>query len=230
MPATATPMVRELPARERPVNRLREAGPTALSTTELLACLLQTGHALEQAQGLLVTLGGLDGLLRADEHALREVAGVGPSQAARLLAALELGRRAVAEEGDDHWQIRAPSDAGHILVPMIGRQERECFVVLFLDTRNRVIDQEVLYQGTINTSLVRTAEVFRAAVRRNCTSIIVAHNHPSGSVDPSPEDVALTRRLVEAGKLMEVAVLDHVIVGATRYRSMREAGLGFEGA
>ena len=102
-------------------------------------------------------------------------------------------------------------------------------VVLYLDTRNRVVDQETLYKGTLNASMVRIAEVFRGAVRRNCASIVVAHNHPSGDPSPSPEDIALTRKLVEAGKLMDVEVLDHVVVGRGQFVSLRERGMGFEG-
>lgn len=224
-----TLMVRDLPASERPVNRLMESGPGALSTAELLACLFQTGHALEQAQGILAAVDGLRGLARADQHVLGEVQGIGSAQAARVMAALELGRRLMAESPEGRWQIRAPSDAANMLMPLIGHREQECFVVLYLDTRNRVMDREILYQGTLNSSLVRIVEVFRGAARRNCASIVVAHNHPSGDPSPSPEDIALTRRLVEAGKLMEVDVLDHIVVGRTQYVSLRERGAGFEG-
>jgi DNA repair protein RadC len=222
--------VRDLPERERPVSRLREVGTPALSTTELLACILQTGDALEQAQAVVTALGGVEGLGRATAESLTEVEGIGPAQAARVLAAIELGRRIVAAPYQERYQIRAPSDAAAILLPLIGNLEYESFVVLYLDTRNRVLEHEVLYKGTLNSSMVRIAEVFRGAVRRNCASIIVAHNHPSGDTSPSPEDVALTRKLVEAGKLMDVAVLDHVVVGRCNYVSLRERGLGFEGA
>jgi DNA repair protein RadC len=191
--------------------------------------LLQTGHALAQANDLLAALNGLEGLARADAHLLQDIEGIGPAQAARLLAALELGRRVMAETVEPRYQIRAPGDAAHLLTTLIGHQEQECFVVLYLDTRNRVIDREILYRGTLNSSLVRTGEVFRGAVRRNCASILVAHNHPSGDPAPSPEDVALTRRLVEAGKLMEVEVLDHLVIAGGRHVSLRQRGAGFEG-
>ncbi len=145
-----------------------------------------------------------------------------------LLAAIELGRRATFDTGEERVQIRAPQDAANILIPLMGHREQEHFVVLFLDTRNRVMDREVLYRGTLNTSLIRVAEVFRGAVRRHCAAVIVAHNHPSGDPAPSPEDVSLTRRLVEAGRIMEVDVLDHLIIGCTRHVSLRERGVGFE--
>ena len=219
--------VRDLPERERPVNRLREVGPQAVSTAELLACILQTGDALEQAQAIVAALGGAEGLGRATAESLTELEGIGPAQAARVLAAIELGRRIVAAPYQERYQIRAPGDAAAILLPLIGSLEYESFVVLYLDTRNRVVDQETLYKGTLNASMVRIAEVFRGAVRRNCAAVVVAHNHPSGDPRPSPEDVALTRRLVEAGKLMDVEVLDHVVVGRGQFVSLRERGMGF---
>jgi len=224
--------VKEMPPEERPRERMARAGAQALSSTELLAIILRVGiggeNVLSMAQRLLANFGGLGGLSRADFSQLTAERGLGPAKAAQILAALELGRRLMAESPEERWQIRAPSDAAHILMPVIGHQEQEHFVVLYLDTRNRVTDRETLYKGSLNTSLVRTAEVFRGAVRRNCAAVIVAHNHPSGDPNPSPEDVALTRRLVDAGKLLEIAVLDHLIIGENRYVSLRERALGFD--
>jgi len=222
--------VRDLPARERPVNRIREAGPQALSSVELLACLLQTADAFHQAQQLLARFEDLGSLTRATEAQLTDIEGIGPAQAARLKAALEIGKRLMAEIPEERWQIRAPSDAAHLLMSRLSYEGQEQFVVLVLDTRNRVIHERTLYTGTLNTSIIRIAEVFGVAMQYNAAAIIVAHNHPSGDPDPSPEDVALTRRLVEAGKLIEINVLDHVIIGRNRYVSLRERGLGFETA
>lgn len=225
--------VKEMPSEERPRERLAHAGPQALATTELLAIILRTGtpgeNVLTLATRLLKQYGGLGGLARAEVAQLTAEHGLGPAKAAQLLAALELGRRLLAAAPEERFQIKMPSDAADILLPLIGYKEQEHFVVLYLDTRNRVLDQEILYKGSLNTSLVRIAEVFRGAIRRNCAAVIVAHNHPSGDPSPSPEDVALTRRLVEAGKLIEVDVLDHVVIGHNRYVSLRERGLGFEG-
>ncbi|HPD42048.1 MAG TPA: DNA repair protein RadC [Anaerolineae bacterium] len=224
--------VKEMPEDERPRERLARVGPQALSSAELLAIILRTGvkgeNVVTMASRLLAQYGGLAGLSRAELAQLGQEHGLGPAKASQLLAALELGRRLMAESPEERFQIRAPQDAANLLIPLIGHQEQEHFVVLYLDTRNRVMDREVLYKGSLNTSLVRIAEVFRGAIRRNCAAIIVAHNHPSGDPSPSPEDVALTRRLVEAGKLVEVEVLDHVVIGQGRFVSLRERGLGFE--
>ena len=224
--------VKEMPEDERPRERLARVGPQALSSAELLAIILRTGvkgeNVVTMASRLLAQYGGLAGLSRADLAQLGQEHGLGPAKASQLLAALELGRRLMAESPEERFQIRAPQDAANLLIPLIGHQEQEHFVVLYLDTRNRVMDREVLYKGSLNTSLVRIAEVFRGAIRRNCAAIIVAHNHPSGEPNPSLEDVALTRQLVEAGKLMEVEVLDHVVIGQGRFVSLRERGLGFE--
>lgn len=226
--------VKEMPLDERPRERLANEGPQALSTTELLAIILRVGvggeNVVSMAQRILANFDGLGGLSRASFAQITAERGLGPAKTAQIMAALELGRRLSAESPEERWQIRAPSDAAHILMPRIGHKEQEHFVVLYLDTRNRVVDRETLYKGSLNTSLVRIAEVFRGAVRRNCAAVIVAHNHPSGDPNPSPEDVALTRRLVEAGKLLEVDVLDHLVIGHNRFVSLRERSLGFEAA
>lgn len=225
-------IIHDMPVEERPRERLAHVGPQALSTAELLAIILRTGvkgeNVLTMAQRLLGTYAGLGGLSRAELAQLTAEHGLGPAKATQIMAALELGKRLMAESPEERFQIRSPADGAHILTPLIGHQEQEHFVVLYMDTRNRVTDREILYKGSLNTSLVRIAEVFRGAVRRNCASIIVAHNHPSGDPNPSPEDIALTRRLVKAGKILEIDVLDHFIIGAQRYVSLRERDLGFE--
>lgn len=227
MSETIMRMADLIPA-ERPANRVREVGAQAVSTRELIACILQTGDALGLANDVLHAMGGLEGLARAEASLLESVRGMGPSRVARLQAAMELGRRIAYQSSEERVQVRCPADAANVLIPLIGHQEQEHFAVLYLNTRNRIVDQEILYRGTLNTSLVRRAEVFRGAVRRNVAAIIVAHNHPSGDCNPSPEDIALTRQLVEAGKLMEIDMLDHFVIGGNRYLSLRERGLGFE--
>ena len=229
---TYIPKIRELPAHERPRERLVRLGSGALSTAELLAIVLRTGvggeSSLALATRLLSRHDGITGLARASLSQLVAERGVGIAKAAQLQAALELGRRLALATPGQKPQIRSPGDAAGLLMPDMGHLEQEHFVVLFLDTRNRVLGTERLYKGSLNQSQVRVGDVFREAVRRNCAAIIVAHNHPSGDPAPSPEDVAVTRELVAAGRLLGVELLDHLVIGQQRWVSLRERGLGFE--
>lgn len=220
---------RDLPVSEQPVNRLREVGPSALSSTELLACLLQTPTALQQATEIL-TQFDLHRLNNIPEAELTKIKGLGPAQATRLYAAFELGRRLTTQPPDDKFQVRSPADGYDLFKTLIGNKDQEHFAIAILDTRNRVLQTRVLYIGSLNTSLVRVNEVFKTAMAYPVAGIIVAHNHPSGDPNPSPEDIALTRRLVQAGKLLEIDVLDHIIIGRNRYISLRERAIGFEEA
>jgi DNA repair protein RadC len=222
------PQVKDLPARERPVNRLRDAGPGALSTTELLACLLQTPDALRQAQELLVRFEGVRGLIRAAETEMTEVDGIGPAAAARIKAALEFARRLNVCAAQNRLHLRSPSDLAAILLPEMAHLEQEHFVVVSLGTRNNILHQQTLYIGNLNVTHIRVAEVFQEPIRRNAAAIIVAHNHPSGDPSPSPEDVSVTEELIEAGKLLSIEVLDHLVIGDQRFVSLRERGLGFK--
>ena len=233
VPATtyAPPRLRDLPLRERPVYRLYRVGPTACSTTELLAVVIGGGRQIEIAQGLMTRFGSLVEITRASPHELaRRMDGLGPSKAAALKAAQELGRRSMLAAPEEKTQVRSPGDAAALAMAEIGHEEQEHFWVLFLDTRNRVLGSETVYKGSLNQSQVRVGEVFREAVRCNCAAIIVAHNHPSGDPTPSPEDVAVTRDLVAAGELLSIEVLDHLVIGQQRWISLRGRGLGFEHA
>lgn len=220
--------ISDLPERERPVNRLRDAGTDGVSNAELIACILQTKDALNQANVMLTEFGGFAGLGNADEKMLMQVYGIGRATAIRLIAAIELGRRILLEPNDEQDRMTCPQMTASILIPLIGNEEQEKFVVLFLNTRNEIMSYETLYTGTVNTSPVRISEVFRTATRRNAVSIIIAHNHPFCDPKPSPEDIALTRKIVAAGKMIEIDVLDHIVVGRGRYISMRERDLGFD--
>ena len=219
--------VKELPDSEQPVNRLHFFGPAALSTAELLAILLGNAHQLHDASALVATFDGLAGMARASVTELQQQPGVGATTAARIKAAFELGRRLVVERPADRPQIRTPADAANLLMAEMGLLEQEQLRTILLDTKNRVVDIPTVYVGSVNTTMIRVAEVFREAIRRNCPSLIVLHNHPSGDVSPSPEDVTVTRQIVEAGKLMDVEVLDHLIVSRTAFVSLKERGLGF---
>ena len=226
------PMIRDLPVDERPRERLAHAGEGALSMAELLAIILRTGvggeSALALATRLISRYGGLPGLARASFTELRAEKGLGPAKTAQLKAALELGRRMLLIAPEDRFVVRSPADVAQLLMAEMSHLEQEHFRVLYLDTRNRLLDSETVYVGSLNASHIRVSEVFREAVKRNCASIIVVHNHPSGDPTPSPEDVEVTRQLVAAGNLLDIEVLDHLIIGQQRFVSLRERGLGFE--
>jgi len=225
--------MKELPAGEQPRERLRDYGAAALSDAELLAILLRVGVAgtnvVQLAQQLLVEQGGWPGLQRVDFGALRQRHGMGEAKTATLKAALEIGRRLLLTEHEQRFQIKSPADAASLLMLEMSHLDQEHLRTVLLDTKNRVICIHTVYIGSLNTSLIRVGEVFRKALERNSAAIIVAHNHPSGQVDPSPEDVLVTREIVAAGQLLDVECIDHLILGHTGWLSMRQRGLGFSG-
>jgi DNA repair protein RadC len=219
--------IKELPPTERPVNRLHHYGASALSTTELLAILLGNPHQLQDAGGLLAAFETLVGVARASVAELQTQPGVGAATAARLKAAMELGLRLTMERNHTD-QIRSPADAANLLMPEMSLLEQEHLRTIILDTKNHVVAIPTIYIGSVNTTLIRVSELFREAIRRNCPAIILVHNHPSGDASPSPEDVMVTKQAVEAGKLLDIDLLDHLIIGnAGQFVSLKERGLGF---
>ncbi len=225
------PMMKDLPVSERPRERLKEQGAQALSTQELIAILLRVGvkgqSAVRLAERLLVQCGGLGGLSRASVAELSAVKGIGSAKAVQVKAALELGRRLTIAVPDERPIVKSPADAANLLMIEMSAHEQEHMRVLLLDTRNRVMGSPTIYIGNLNTAVVRIAELFREAIRQNCAAIIVAHNHPSGDPTPSPEDVRVTEQIVAAGKLLDIDVLDHLVIGQQRFVSLKERGLGF---
>jgi DNA repair protein RadC len=225
------PKIQDLPTNERPRERLLLHGPSALSNAELLAIILRVGtqdeNAVQVGQRLLASFDGLAGLVRASGPELMRERGLGPAKVAQVKAALELGRRLLLESPGDRPQIRSPADAANLVMSEMSLLEQEHLRVMLLDTKNRVLETTNVYVGSLNTSLIRVGELFRGAIRANCASLIVVHNHPSGDPTPSPEDVAVTKQIVEAGKLLDVDVLDHLIIGRQRFVSLKERGLGF---
>ncbi len=223
--------ITDLHETERPRERLAAQGAQALSNAELLAILLRVGvrgeNAVQMGQRLLQDLGGLPGLHRATFDEVRQQKGVGPAKAAQIKAAIELGRRLAASQPQERPQITSPADAAALVQYEMSALEQEELRVFLLDTRNRVLDIRTVYRGSLNSSQVRVGELFKDAIRKNAAAIIVAHNHPSGDPTPSPDDVAVTRAIVEAGKLLDVAVLDHLVIGQGRFVSLKERGLGF---
>ncbi|MGQ9625408.1 MAG: RadC family protein [Anaerolineae bacterium] len=225
------PTIKELPSEERPRERLMRYGAGALSNAELLAIILRVGvggeNVLALSARLLARYGSLDGLARAGFDELCAEKGVGEAKSAQLKAALELGRRLLISSPEERPQVRSPADAANLLLLEMGLLEQEQLRTILLDTRNHVLGIPTIYIGSLNTSVVRIGELFRQAIKANCAAIILVHNHPSGDPTPSPEDVHLTRQVIEAGKLLDIEVLDHLIIGRQRYVSLKERGLGF---
>ena len=221
-----TPTLQLLPLRERPAHRVAE-GSDACNLVELLAVIVGGPQQIEVANALLAEFGDLLGLARASASQLDAIPGLGKVGAARLKAALELGRRAHQVYPDDRYVIRGTKDAASLLMSEMSHLEQEHLKVLYLSTRNHLLGIDTVYIGSINTTVIRIAEVFRGAVKRPCAAIIVAHNHPSGDTTPSPEDIEVTHQLVAAGQFLDITVLDHLIIGNNQYVSLRGRGLGF---
>jgi DNA repair protein RadC len=226
--------IKDMSEEERPRERLAKLGPQSLTTAELLGILLRVGMAGETAvqvgQRLLQTFGGLSGIHRASFGELSSQKGIKLAKAAQIKAAIELGRRLVLESPEERPAVHNPADAADMVQYEMGALEQEELRVMLLDTRNRVQHIETVYRGSVNSSQVRIAEIFKAAIRRNATNVIVIHNHPSGDPTPSPDDVAITRAILQAGELLDVKLLDHIIIGSARFVSLKERGLGFSQA
>lgn len=227
----ATYRITDLNIDERPRERLAKLGPQALSTAELMAILLRVGvqgeNSVQLGQRLLQEFGGLLGLHRASFHDVCRQKGMGIAKAAQIKAAIELGARLRLEAPQERPAIHSPADAAAMVEYEMSALPVEHLRVINLDTRNRVINIENIYVGSLNASTVRVGELFKPAIQRNAASIIVLHNHPSGDPSPSPEDIALTRAIVQAGKLLDIEVLDHLVIGQARWVSLKERGLGF---
>lgn len=213
---------------DRPREKLERVGAGGLGDNELLAIVLGHGmprtSALELANAVLDAAGGLHGLARATTDDLRRVPGIGTARASQLIAAVEAGRRTLLRGRRERVQIRSARDAALLLVPEFGSRPVEQFGVMLLDTKHRVLRTTLLSVGTLDASIVHPREVFREAASGGASAIVVFHNHPSGDPTPSGDDVALTRRLITAGELMGITVLDHVIVAENAFFSMQERG------
>lgn len=224
-----TPL-RDWPAGERPLDRLYNSGPMALSDVELLAVILGAAtrpNPVTVAQELLTRAGSFHGLQQLGLRDLEQLPGIGHETAGRIKSALEIARRLLMAQYPDRLQISSPGDAAQLLMVEMAHLDQEQLRVVLLDTRNRLQAIHTVYIGSLNSSMVRVGEVFKEAIRRNSAAIIVVHNHPSGDPTPSPEDMLVTRQIIEAGKLLDCDVLDHLIIGQGRWVSMRERGLAF---
>ena len=215
--------IRDWPEAIRPRERLIKDGPAALSDAQLLALVIGSGtqrrSAVAMAESVLYSSGGVGGLARADLTAL----GLGPATGARIVAALELGRRALAAERDGAI-LDTPGAAAQALAPHLAHRDREALVVALLTRKQRLIAVCPIYVGNVAGTSVRIGELFTEALRRNAAGIVLAHNHPSGDPEPSADDLRTTRDAVAAGRLLGVSVVDHLIIGAGRHVSLRERG------
>jgi DNA repair protein RadC len=217
--------IKDIEQSQRPRERLEIQGAHVLNDAELLAILLRVGmqgtSAVQMGQRLLYLFEGLEGLQRATFTELCQVDGVGPAKAAQIKAAIELGGRIAKKQPEDRVLITCPQDVADQVQYKMANLEQEELWVLLLDTRNHHIRTEQLYRGSLNSSSVRPAEIYKAGIRHNAASLIIVHNHPSGDPSPSPEDVQLTRMLIDAGKMLELPIVDHVVVGARGVASIK---------
>lgn len=219
-------LIREIPVDERPRERMMQYGASSLSNAELLAILLRTGTASQSAvhiaERVLSQTAGLKGLTDSTIETLVQVKGVGPAKAVQILAGVELGRRISRLIPDERLSVRSPQDAAEFMMDELQHLTQEHFVCLFLNTKNEVIGKETIFVGSLNASIVHPREIFRKAIQRASAAIICLHNHPSGDPTPSAEDRHVTSRLKEAGRIVGIEVLDHIIIGEQRFYSMKE--------
>ncbi|MBO8163821.1 MAG: DNA repair protein RadC [Brevibacillus sp.] len=220
--------MKNVPVYERPRERLIRQGTAPLSDAELLAILLRTGHQRETcyqlAQRLLTAFGSLYGISQASHQELMKIKGIGPVKAVELHAAFELGRRLAQSVRKEGAPVRMPCDVVELMMPEMRHLTQEHFVCLYLNTKNQIISKQTVFVGSLDASIVHPREVYREAVRRSSASVICLHNHPSGDPTPSREDIAVTRILRDAGELIGITLLDHVIIGDGCFVSLKEQG------
>jgi DNA repair protein RadC len=211
---------------------LAARGAAGLTSAELIALLWGSGArgigVVDLAEAALALHDGLTGLARATDLELEAIPGVGVAKASQLVAAFELGRRLMADWPSTRWTIRGPHDVADRLILQMGRLEREELRVVMLDTKNHVLRVATVYQGNVSSSLVRVGELFRDAVRLNAAGVILVHNHPSGDPTPSPDDLHLTAEALAAGRLLDIQLLDHLVIGHDAYVSLRDRGVAFD--
>nr|WP_328797287.1 DNA repair protein RadC [Lysinibacillus sphaericus] len=226
--ALPTLMLRYVHLEDRPRERLMRQGAESLSNQELIAILLRTGTKEESvlvlANRVLTVFERLHYLKHATIEEMVAIKGIGEVKAIQLLAAIELGRRLAQKQNDEKFTIRSPQDAAAYLMPDMTSLNQEHFVVLFLNIKNQIIHRQTIFIGSLNASIVHPREIFREAVKRSAASIICAHNHPSGVPTPSEEDIEVTKRIEEAGYIMGIELIDHVIIGDHQFISLKEKG------
>lgn len=223
--------IRDMPDETKPRERLASKGAASLSNTELLAILIQSGTtkqtALQLAEQILVGFNGLDSLSASKIFELTSRKGIGIAKASRIVAAFEIGRRAASPAPDKAKPeiVSSPADVWNLLGAEMRLLDKEYFKAIFLNTRHNVISVEDISVGSLNSSIVHPRELFKEAIRCSTHEMIVVHNHPSGNASPSRDDINLTQRLVQAGNLVGIPVIDHIIIGIDSYSSLKEQNL-----
>ena len=225
------PLIRDMSPDERPREKLQTHGAGRLTNAELLAIILRTGSAsdsaLALANRLLSHFKGLDGLLKASFGELCDFKGIGEAKACQIQAALQLAKNLSEVKLPEREVVKCPDDVFKLVKDEMGFLEQEELRVVLLNNRNQVIKIERIYTGNINTAVIRIADIFKLAIRENSTNLVVVHNHPSGDPTPSQEDVNVTKQFIEAGKLLGIEILDHLVIGQQQFVSLKEKGLGF---
>lgn len=221
--------MRDLPQEERPRERLIRHGAERLANKELLAILLRTGtrahSALALAEKLLARFHSLPGLAQASYEELVTVNGVGPAKATDILASFELAKRLGESRMEFQGVVNSPQDAAQLVLRELSMADKEHFMIIMLNTKNRVIAKKIISIGHLHASLVHPREMFKEAIKRSSAAVVLVHNHPSGDLTPSKDDITTTERLREVGEILGIEILDHIIVGDNRYLSFREQGL-----
>ncbi|WP_035099746.1 RadC family protein [Aneurinibacillus terranovensis] len=221
-------MIRDIPAADRPRERMIQAGADSLSNAELLAILLRTGSTEESVMSLacrvLNKVGELRGLKTITYEELTAIRGIGPAKALLIMAGLELGKRIAVSTGAGRAAVRSPQDVANVMMEELRYLTQEHFVCLYLNTKNQILDRKTIFIGSLNSSIVHPREIFKEAIRKSSASIVCIHNHPSGDPAPSREDIDVTHRLQEVGRILGIELLDHVIIGDGRFYSLKEKG------
>lgn len=221
-------LIKDFPEEERPRERFMLKGAESLTNQELIAILIQTGSkdesALDVANRLLHHFNGLRILKDSTLDELKAIKGIGTAKGLQLLAALELGRRVSKLAFKERYAIRSPGDAAKYLMDEMRFLSQEHFICLYLNTKNIVMHKQTIFIGSLNASIVHPREVYKEAIKRSAASVICLHNHPSGDPSPSREDVEVTRRLAESGKIIGIDLLDHIIIGENKFVSLKEKG------
>lgn len=221
-------VTKDLPESIRPRERLAAIGAARLSNSELIAIVIGTGGrgvtSLQMAEKLMGTFGGVGKLGAGDFHDLAAVAGIGPAKAAQLIAAIELGKRAGSEAASSRTDLSSPEKVAELLMPLMRYLEIEHFKALIVNNKNQLLKSVDIAVGGLSAAIIHPRELYKTAIRANGAGLIVAHNHPSGDVTPSREDIVLTRRLAEAGRILGIDFIDHIIIGDGSWLSLKEQG------